>query len=71
METSKLMTCWECEATTSRAIVVTIEMPTGQRPRVQLCPSCYEGYYLPLIVAAGDDGTDESPPGPGIRCAPG
>jgi hypothetical protein len=57
-------TCWECEATTSRPIVVTTELPTGHRLRVQLCPSCYEAYYLPLIVEAGAGEADESPPDP-------
>ena len=42
--------CWECEAATSQPIVVTIELPTGHRPRVRLCPSCYRRYYLPLIA---------------------
>jgi hypothetical protein len=61
METSKVMTCWECEATTGRPIVVTIELPSGHRPRVQLCLSCYRMYYLPLIAASTSDGTHDAP----------
>ena len=61
MGTSKLMTCWECEATTSQAIVVTIELPTGHAPRVQLCPSCYQMHYLPLIAESAVDGAHEAP----------
>ena len=54
-----MVKCWECDRTTSRPITVTIGLPTGHSPRVQLCPSCYQAYYLPLI----DDFTTERPHG--------
>ncbi|HZO27554.1 MAG TPA: hypothetical protein VFH48_16380 [Chloroflexota bacterium] len=56
-----MATCWECEATTSQAIVVTIELPSGHGPRVQLCPSCYQMHYLPLIAESAADGVREAP----------
>lgn len=61
------VTCWECEATTSQPFVVTIEIPSEHRPRVKLCPSCYELHYVPLIVEASADA--EVPAGPAL-CSP-
>lgn len=59
-----MVTCWECEIRTSRPIAVTIEMPTGHRPHVQLCPSCYETHYLPLIAEASADRAARTEPSP-------
>ena len=59
--------CWECERTTSRPITVTIGLPTGHSPRVQLCPSCYQAYYLPLIDELSTERPHEDPLGPTPR----
>lgn len=59
--------CWECEATTSQPVTVTIVLPTGLSPRVRLCPSCYRTYYLPLIAEASADGAHQAPPSPETR----
>jgi hypothetical protein len=51
-----MATCWECDATTSRPITATIELSSGQRLRVQVCPSCAEVYCFPIMAefAAGE-----------------
>lgn len=61
--------CWECEAATSQPIAVTIEMTTGYRPCVQLCPSCYQSCYLVLISETTRDGAHEVPPAPSFGTA--
>ena len=56
-----MVACWECDGTANRPISVTIELPTGHRPRVQLCPSCYELHYLPLIAEMSADRMRQAP----------
>ena len=56
--------CWECEATTSQPIAVTIEVPDGHPRCLQLCPTCYRMYYLPLIAEASADRVHRDPPVP-------
>jgi len=43
-------------------VAVTIGMPTGHRPRVQLCPWCYRTHYLPLIAELAVEVVHEAPP---------
>jgi hypothetical protein len=59
--------CWECERATSRPITVTIGLPTGHIPRVQLCPPCYQTHYLPLIAELSIEGAHQVPPAPTHR----
>ena len=59
-----MVACWECDGTTSRPIAVTIELPTGDRPRVHLCLSCYELYYIPLVDEMSARRMHQAPPSP-------
>jgi hypothetical protein len=70
MQEPQLVECWECERMTRRPIAVTIEVRGGHPLHVQLCPSCYRTYYVPLIAEASADGAHRDPPAP-TRGTPG
>jgi hypothetical protein len=59
--------CWECEAAMSEPFGATIVLPTGHPPVVQLCPSCFQTHYLPLIAEISADAVRRDPPIPTDR----
>jgi len=61
--------CWECEKLMRQPVTVTLVLPTGQSPQVQLCQSCYQAYYLPLAAEMSVEETRQRPPAP-MRATP-
>ena len=59
-----MVACWECEAVTPRPMEVSLAVLRGRPRRVQLCPSCYRLYYLPLVAETPADDADRDPPLP-------
>src|SRR3954453_13173222 len=50
MDTSRETACWECEAMTSKPVIVSVAIPPGEIGPLPLCPSCYRTCYVPLIA---------------------
>ena len=46
--------CWECEATTDDAMVVTVRTASKIVGEVALCPSCCATCYMPLARQLAD-----------------
>ena len=45
-----MTTCWECGAGTDRPQAASVRWASGATRTFQLCPTCYQDHYLPLIA---------------------